>query len=64
MTVRSFLDYQSGFYPQWDDTTLIRRFNLPLHRKLKHLSRGQRMKVALASVLAFSPSLILLDEPF
>jgi len=64
MTVRAFLDYQSGFYPQWDEAALIRRFNLPLHRKIKHLSRGQRMKVALASVLAFMPSLILLDEPF
>jgi len=64
MTARSFLDYQSGFYPQWDDAALVRRFDLPLDRKLKNLSRGQRMKVALASVLAFSPSLILLDEPF
>jgi ABC-2 type transport system ATP-binding protein len=64
MTVRSFLDYQSGFYPHWDAAALIRRFQLPLGRKLKNLSRGQRMKVALASVLAFQPSLIVLDEPF
>ena len=64
MTVRAFLRYQSTFYPTWDDAALIRRFELPLNRKLKHLSRGQRMKVALASVLAFSPSLIILDEPF
>jgi ABC-2 type transport system ATP-binding protein len=64
MTVRAFLSYQSGFYPQWDDAALIRRFDLPLNRKLKNLSRGQRMKVALASVLAFQPSLIVLDEPF
>jgi ABC-2 type transport system ATP-binding protein len=64
MTVRAFLRYQSGFYSTWDDANLIRRFELPLSRKLKHLSRGQRMKVALASVLAFSPSLIILDEPF
>ncbi len=64
MTVADFLRYQSGFYPRWDDRTLIQRFDLPLRRKLKHLSRGQRMKAALASVLAFSPSLIVLDEPF
>lgn len=64
MTVRAFLKYQSGFYPQWDDATLIQRFELPLGRKLKHLSRGQRMKAALASVLAFGPQLIVLDEPF
>jgi ABC-2 type transport system ATP-binding protein len=64
MTVRAFLQYQSGFYPNWDDASLIQRFELPLDRKLKHLSRGQRMKAALASVLAFRPSLIVLDEPF
>jgi len=64
MTVRSFLDFQSGFYPQWNVDPLIKRFNLPLSRKLKNLSRGQRMKAALASVLAFSPALIILDEPF
>jgi len=37
---------------------------LPLDRKLKHLSRGMLMKAALASILAFKPQLILLDEPF
>jgi ABC-2 type transport system ATP-binding protein len=35
-----------------------------LKRKLKHLSRGMRMKAALASSLAYRPSLIVLDEPF
>jgi len=64
MTVGDFLRYQSGFYPRWDDRILVQRFDLPLNRKLKHLSRGQRMKAALAGVLAFSPSLIVLDEPF
>jgi ABC-2 type transport system ATP-binding protein len=42
----------------------VRQFNLPLERKLKHLSRGMRMKAALASVLAYRPALIVLDEPF
>jgi len=64
MKVGDFLRYQSGFYPQWDDAALIKRFDLPLNRKLKNLSRGQRMKVALASILAFRPALIVLDEPF
>jgi ABC-2 type transport system ATP-binding protein len=64
MRVGDFLRYQSGFYPEWNDAAVIRRFDLPLKRKLKNLSRGQRMKVALASVLAFRPALIVLDEPF
>ena len=43
---------------------MIRQFDLPLKRKLKHLSRGMRMKAAFASSLAYRPRLIVLDEPF
>jgi ABC-2 type transport system ATP-binding protein len=39
-------------------------FHLPAGRKLKHLSRGMRMKAALASSLAYKPRLLVLDEPF
>jgi ABC-2 type transport system ATP-binding protein len=67
MTVEYLLSYLRSFYPQWDsalEQQLIRQLDLPLERKLKHLSRGQRMKAALASILAYRPSLIVLDEPF
>ena len=64
MTVGQFLAYLKGFYPNWDDTQLVSQLELPLDRKLKHLSRGMLMKAALASILAFSPEVILLDEPF
>ncbi len=64
MTVGQFLAYLKGFYPTWDDAALVQQLELPLDRKLKHLSRGMLMKAALASILAFNPSIILLDEPF
>jgi ABC-2 type transport system ATP-binding protein len=64
MTVRGFMDYLRPFYPVWEEGTLLADLQLPPHRKLKHLSRGMRMKAALASVLAFRPSLIVMDEPF
>ena len=64
MTVGQFLTYLKGFYPAWDDAGLVQQLELPLDRKLKHLSRGMLMKAALASILAFSPEIILLDEPF
>ncbi len=64
MTVGQFLSYLKGFYPTWDDTALVSQLELPLDRKLKHLSRGMLMKAALASILAFNPEIILLDEPF
>jgi ABC-2 type transport system ATP-binding protein len=67
MTVGYFMKYWKPFYPTWDDARaaeLLRQFDLPLNRKLKHLSRGMRMKAALASSLAYRPRLIVLDEPF
>jgi ABC-2 type transport system ATP-binding protein len=67
MTVEAMLDYLRSFYPQWDRTLeqqLVRQFELPLNRQLRHLSRGMKMKAAFASSLAYRPSLIVLDEPF
>jgi ABC-2 type transport system ATP-binding protein len=67
MQVGGFLAYLRPFYPSWDRTLeneLINLFDLPLNRKLRHLSRGMRMKAALASALAYHPKLIVLDEPF
>ena len=67
MTVGYFLDYLSNFYPTWDRALaaeLVRQFQLPLDRRLRHLSHGMRMKAALASSLAYRPKLMVLDEPF
>ncbi len=67
MTVEYFMAYLKPFYPAWDDAradSLLRQFDLPRDRKLRHLSRGMRMKAALASSLAYRPQLVVLDEPF
>ncbi|MEO8128675.1 MAG: ABC transporter ATP-binding protein [Bryobacteraceae bacterium] len=67
MTVEYFLGYLKPFYPGWDDALamdMVRQFELPLGRKLGHLSRGMLMKAALASSLAYRPRLLVLDEPF
>lgn len=67
MRVGAFLDYLRPFYPLWDrplEDELVRQFDLPRDRKLGDLSRGMRMKAALASALAYHPKLIVLDEPF
>lgn len=67
MRVGDFFAYLRPFYPSWDrdlENALVRQFQLPLDRKLGKLSRGMRMKAALASSLAYRPKLIVLDEPF
>jgi len=67
MTVGYLMEYLRPFYPTWDParaTQLLRQLDLPLDRKLKHLSRGMYMKASLATALAFRPRLIVLDEPF
>jgi ABC-2 type transport system ATP-binding protein len=67
MRVDAFFAFLRPFYPSWDvslENELVRQFDLPLKRKLRNLSRGMRMKAALASALAYHPKLIVLDEPF
>ena len=67
MKVGYFLSYCKAFYPTWSDADaadLVNLYELPLDRKLNSLSRGMRVKAALASSLAYRPRLIVLDEPF
>jgi ABC-2 type transport system ATP-binding protein len=60
------LRFLAQFYPSWSNekmSDLARRFNLPLHKKAKELSGGNRVKLALIAALAHSPRLLVLDEP-
>lgn len=63
MRVSRFLSYCREFYPTWHDedmAELVHLYKLPLDRTLNTLSRGMRIKAA----LAYRPRLIMLDEPF
>src|ERR1700743_1580487 len=62
MTVSYLMSYLKPFYPAWDDSRankLIRNFDLPLDRELRHFSRGMWMKTAIASSLAYRPRLLI-----
>ncbi|MCG6926486.1 MAG: ABC transporter ATP-binding protein [Acidobacteria bacterium] len=67
MTVRQLERFLSPLYPSWDPELadeLRDRFRLPVDRKIRTFSRGQKMKTALLSVLAARPRVLILDEPF
>ena len=67
MTVREFIHYCAPMYPDWDwdfCRKLLKQFDLPADRKIKHLSRGMKVKAALLTSLAYRHRLLVLDEPF
>ncbi len=54
------------FYVNYDQTLLKSygaRFGLDLRKKYKRLSKGEKLKFALAFALSHQPKLLLLDEP-
>jgi len=67
MTVQQLVDFCRPMYPTWDRdfcSRMLKDFLLPADKKIKHLSRGMRMKTSLLVSLAYRPRLLVLDEPF
>ena len=46
------------------EADILAQLRLPPDRKIKNLSHGMRLKMALACALPFRPKLLVLDEPF
>jgi ABC-2 type transport system ATP-binding protein len=66
MTVEQMIRFTTGFFPGWHDdiaNALLRHFELPAERKVRHLSKGMRTKLALLLAIARRPALLILDEP-
>ncbi|HBI05352.1 MAG TPA: sodium ABC transporter ATP-binding protein, partial [Paenibacillaceae bacterium] len=56
----------SSFYEQWDEEAFnryINDFGVPLNKPVKSLSKGTKMKFALAIALSHHAELIIMDEP-
>jgi ABC-2 type transport system ATP-binding protein len=66
MRVGQLLSFIAPFYPTWDQAwakQLTERLELPLKTRMRHLSKGQGVRVALLLALAHRPELVILDDP-
>ncbi len=66
MRVDEIIWFCKQFYSTWDDAfaaDLKRRLDLPGATRVGDLSRGMQGKLALLLAMAFSPELLILDEP-
>lgn len=65
LTADRLADVMRGLYASWDDGLFrkqIADFKLNSKQKIKTYSKGMSMKLAIASALAHSPKLLILDE--
>jgi ABC-type multidrug transport system ATPase subunit len=66
MTVEQIVRFAARFYPNWrrdDEQSYLRKFELPVDRSVKKLSRGMRTKLALLIAICTGAELLILDEP-
>ncbi|WP_414048033.1 ABC transporter ATP-binding protein [Macrococcus equi] len=54
------------YFEQWDSQAYyhyLKRFEVPVKTKIKHLSQGMKVKLSLATALSHHAKLLILDEP-
>ncbi len=64
-TPRTLSRTLSAIYPEWDNeqyTHYMDRLSIPLNRKIRKLSKGMKMKLAIAAALSHKAKLLILDE--
>ncbi|REK54359.1 MAG: sodium ABC transporter ATP-binding protein [Geobacillus sp.] len=66
LTISEVKRVVAPLYRKWDNELFhkyIKEFSLPLKKKIKHLSKGMKMKLSLAIALSHHAELLIMDEP-
>jgi ABC-2 type transport system ATP-binding protein len=66
MTVEQIVQFIAPFYDAWDDALAdqyLNQFELPRQTKIRHLSKGQNVRLGLVLALAHRPEVVILDDP-
>ena len=66
MTTDEMARFLAPFYPTWDAplaNDLLDRFGVPRRVRIRHLSKGQNVRLGLALALAHRPEVVILDDP-
>ena len=66
MRVGEAVHFCRTLYPSWNDDLcekLLKLFDLDVDKKVKHLSKGMVVKLALLLAITHEPELLVLDEP-
>ena len=66
LTVKEMKNIVRPFYRKWDEDMFNEyreKFDLPLNKKIKHLSKGMKMKFSLLIALSHHAELLIMDEP-
>src|SRR5436190_19263347 len=66
MTVEQIVQFIAPFYDAWDQSLAnqyLQQFELPRRTRIKHLSKGQNVRLGLVLALAHRPEVVILDDP-
>lgn len=66
MTVEELLRFNATFYPTWNKDKVdgyLKRFSLERKVKIRHMSRGMKLKLGLIAALGSEPEFLICDDP-
>jgi ABC-2 type transport system ATP-binding protein len=65
-TIQNMKAFIAPIYNSWNEDLYqkyLDKFDLPLRKKIKHFSKGMKMKTSLLFALCHNPEFIIMDEP-